>query len=157
MSTGDVVFPTYYFLQNIPELYNIRCILVTVVIILVLYQFLFPGVHGSRFITTHGVSLNCDTDLSWFKHIVPCGLEGKDVTSLSKELNKDITINNTIPFFLDAFQQKFDCDIDETFLQDHDLSILPTRENLEKIEKLHDMSGENVEVNEEKVRGVTAE
>ncbi|CAG2251289.1 LIP2 [Mytilus edulis] len=43
------------------------------------------GVHGRRYVTTHGVSLNCNTDLNWFKHIVPCGLKGKDVTLLVKK------------------------------------------------------------------------
>ncbi|XP_050059805.1 putative lipoyltransferase 2, mitochondrial [Aphis gossypii] len=32
------------------------------------------GVRCSRYVTTHGLALNCNTDLSWFKHIVPCGL-----------------------------------------------------------------------------------
>ena len=114
-----------------------------------------PGIHGSRYITSHGVSLNCNTDLSWFKHIVPCGLKGKEVTSLSKELDKDISMNNTIPFFLDAFQQRFDCDIEDSFLQHQDWDILPTAENLEKLEILHDM---NTESNEEiqKVAGANA-
>ena len=36
--------------------------------------------HG---VAWHGLSLNCNVDLSWFEHILPCGLEGKGVTSLS--------------------------------------------------------------------------
>ncbi len=45
------------------------------------------GVHIAHHVTMHGIALNCNTDLSWFDHIVPCGITDKSVTSLSKELN----------------------------------------------------------------------
>lgn len=67
------------------------------------------GIHGSRFITTHGLALNCSTDLTWFSHIVPCGIEGKGVTSLSKELGKEIFIEDVIPMFLFCFSKHFNC------------------------------------------------
>ncbi|KAJ8918166.1 hypothetical protein NQ315_011624 [Exocentrus adspersus] len=67
------------------------------------------GIHGSRFITTHGLALNCNTDLNWFNHIVPCGIEGKGVTSLSKELNRDVTVEEVLPIFLDSFSEIFNC------------------------------------------------
>lgn len=67
------------------------------------------GIHASRYITSHGLALNCNVDLSWFKHIVPCGLEGKEVTSLSKELAKNISIDDTTPEFLASFQDIFQC------------------------------------------------
>ena len=41
------------------------------------------GVHVSRGITTHGFALNVTTDLSWYDHIVPCGLAGVRVTSMA--------------------------------------------------------------------------
>jgi len=85
-------------------------------------------------VTTHGISLNCNNDLSWFEHIVPCGLEGKGVTSLTNELARDVDISSTVPVFLDAFRQRFDCEIEEQFLSQQDLSILPTKENLKRIE-----------------------
>ena len=42
------------------------------------------GIQVSRGVSYHGLALNCSTDLGWFDHIVPCGLEGKGVTSLSQ-------------------------------------------------------------------------
>merc|ERR1712126_489459 len=47
------------------------------------------GVHNSNMVTSHGLALNCNTDLGWFNHIVPCGIQGAGVTSLTKELKKD--------------------------------------------------------------------
>ncbi|KAI8990801.1 hypothetical protein BDF20DRAFT_792668, partial [Mycotypha africana] len=43
------------------------------------------GVHLQRYVSSHGLALNCNTDLKWFEHIVPCGLSDKSVTSISKE------------------------------------------------------------------------
>ncbi|KAI5204942.1 hypothetical protein AUEXF2481DRAFT_218278 [Aureobasidium subglaciale EXF-2481] len=43
------------------------------------------GVHLRRNITSHGVGLNINTDLSWFNRIVACGLEGKRTTSFENE------------------------------------------------------------------------
>ncbi|GIX98244.1 hypothetical protein CDAR_115791 [Caerostris darwini] len=67
------------------------------------------GIHGSRYVTTHGIALNCNMDLGWFSHIVPCGIEGKEVTSLSKELQRDVTVEETVPQFLHSFQKHFAC------------------------------------------------
>lgn len=67
------------------------------------------GIHGSRFVTTHGLALNVCTDLNWFKHIVPCGIEGKGVTSLDKELRRPVTLNEVIPMFLHSFTEVFGC------------------------------------------------
>lgn len=67
------------------------------------------GVHGSRYVTTHGIAINCNTDLSWFDHIVPCGIEDKGVTSLSQELGRVVTINEAYPILVAAFEQQFKC------------------------------------------------
>ena len=48
------------------------------------------GVRASRWVTMHGLAFNINTDLSYFDYIVPCGIQGKGVTSLSKELGREI-------------------------------------------------------------------
>lgn len=71
------------------------------------------GIHGSRYITMHGFALNCNTDLNWFNHIVPCGIEGKGVTSISKELNMNVSIEDVTPLLQNAFQDQFQCSLVE--------------------------------------------
>lgn len=73
----------------------------------------YPGVHGKRHVTTHGVALNCNTDMQWFSHIVPCGIEGKRVTSLSLETEQDVTVSAATQPLLDAFAEVFECDLFE--------------------------------------------
>ena len=50
------------------------------------------GVRASRWVTMHGLAFNLNTDLSYFEYIVPCGIQGKGVTSLSKELGREINV-----------------------------------------------------------------
>ena len=51
------------------------------------------GVHISRSVTSHGFALNVNTDLSYFDFIVPCGISAKPVTSMQKELGRELDLN----------------------------------------------------------------
>jgi lipoyl(octanoyl) transferase len=55
------------------------------------------GIRVARGVTLHGFALNCDPDLSWFDRIVPCGIADAGVTSLAKELGRDVTVAEVIP------------------------------------------------------------
>jgi lipoyl(octanoyl) transferase len=50
------------------------------------------GVKSSRWVTMHGIALNVNTDLTYFNHIVPCGIIDKAVTSMEKELGQPVDL-----------------------------------------------------------------
>ena len=48
------------------------------------------GVKSSRWVTMHGIGFNINSDLSYFSHIIPCGIDDKAVTSMQKELGREL-------------------------------------------------------------------
>ncbi len=55
------------------------------------------GVRVTEGVTMHGFALNCDNDLAWFDRIVPCGITDATVTTLSKELSRDVPVQEALP------------------------------------------------------------
>ena len=55
------------------------------------------GIRVSQGVTMHGFALNCDVDLSWYDRFVPCGISDAGVTSLSAELERDVTVAEVLP------------------------------------------------------------
>jgi lipoyl(octanoyl) transferase len=56
------------------------------------------GVRVSKQVTMHGFALNCDPDLAWADVIIPCGIPDAGVTSLSRELSRDVTVHEVLPY-----------------------------------------------------------
>ena len=55
------------------------------------------GIRVQRGVTMHGFEINCNADLSAFDRIVPCGIRDAGVTSLSTELDRDVTVTEVAP------------------------------------------------------------
>ena len=62
---------------------------------------------SSGWITSHGFALNVSTDLAWFRTIVPCGIPDRDVTSLERELGRDVDPQSVEKAVIEAFLSVF--------------------------------------------------
>jgi lipoyl(octanoyl) transferase len=69
------------------------------------------GVKSSRWVTMHGIGFNVNTDLSYFSHIVPCGIDDKAVTSLQKELGGPQNIQEVFGHLQRHLQELFEFDV----------------------------------------------
>lgn len=68
------------------------------------------GIKCSRWITMHGIAINLNVDLSYFNHIIPCGLLDKSVANLSSEILSTIDENNFVEHFLLEMKTVFNVD-----------------------------------------------
>jgi lipoyl(octanoyl) transferase len=68
------------------------------------------GIRCSRGITMHGMALNVNTDLNFFNYIVPCGLQGKAVSSIQKELGREIDFEEFKLNFRNILTEVFQCE-----------------------------------------------
>ena len=65
------------------------------------------GVHISRGVTSHGIALNVNTDLTFFDLVIPCGITSKPVTSMSKEVKRDLRMQEVAHSFSRNFGNVF--------------------------------------------------
>jgi len=65
------------------------------------------GVKSSRWVTMHGIGFNINTNLDFFSHIVPCGIDDKAVTSMQKELGIEVDMQEVENVIIEEFKSLF--------------------------------------------------
>jgi lipoyl(octanoyl) transferase len=65
------------------------------------------GLHCSQWVTSHGFALNVCNNLDEFNYIVPCGIQNKGVTSISKELGTEIDFTIVKQKCIEVFEKRF--------------------------------------------------
>lgn len=66
------------------------------------------GIRCSRWVTMHGFAFNVNTDLSYFSHIVPCGITDRSVTTLSEEVGRTLSEAEVADRLVSRFAEQFD-------------------------------------------------
>ena len=69
------------------------------------------GVKTSKWVTMHGFALNVNTDLRYFEYIIPCGIKDKTVTSLKRELEKEVNVEEVKEKIKKHFQDVFEAEL----------------------------------------------
>jgi len=69
------------------------------------------GVKASRWVTIHGLALNVNTDLTYFEYIIPCGIRDKAVSSLERELNRKIPMEEVKEKVKYYFEEIFEAEL----------------------------------------------
>ena len=63
------------------------------------------GIRVTQGATMHGFALNCDNDLAFFDRIVPCGIRDAEVTTITKELEREVTVAEVLPLVIERLTQ----------------------------------------------------
>lgn len=69
------------------------------------------GVRISRMVSMHGFAININTNLDYYNYIIPCGISDKGVTSLQKEIGREVDIEEVVVKLLEQFKEVFSVEI----------------------------------------------
>ena len=59
----------------------------------------------------HGFALNVDTDLRYYDYIIPCGIRGKGITSINKEIKKNVSVKEVKEKILENLKKTFNANL----------------------------------------------
>ncbi len=71
------------------------------------------GIHVSKQVCIHGLALNVCPNMDHFLYITPCGIAGVEMTSMSKELKRDVKLDEVYPVLIKMFEHHFKVSIHE--------------------------------------------